>query len=259
MALTYHSYLKLDDLLNAQEPQAKGEHDEMLFIIIHQVYELWFKQVLHEGQLLRSQLRSCEINGASNTLKRILKIMKTMVGQVDILETMTPLSFAGFRHALETSSGFQSVQFRYFEAFLGKRSPAILDHLHLSNLEKEKMREIYSAPSIYEELMLTLHQRGIMIPSDILDRSHESEYEGDLRVQDIFLNVYRTNPEISAFLELFVDLDEGVQEWRYRHVKMVERTIGAKMGTGGSPGVEYLRNTLFKPMFIDLWRIRSQF
>lgn len=259
MPLTYHDYLKLDDILGAQDCKANDEHDEMLFIVIHQVYELWFKQILHEASYLSRNLVLADVAKSGHALKRILKIMKTLVGQIDILETMTPLSFSSFRNVLETSSGFQSLQFRQFEIAMGKRPAAILSHLHLSEVQRAQLADQFDKPSLYDDLLRCLHVRGYDIPKDVLNRDFRAEYAGDDSVQKVLLDIYRKESSESLLLELFVDLEEGVQEWRYRHVKMVERTIGVKMGTGGSLGVEYLKSTLFKPLFSDLWSLRSLF
>jgi tryptophan 2,3-dioxygenase len=259
MAITYHEYLKLDHILNAQVTQSKDEHDEMLFIVIHQVYELWFKQILHEAGFLSKCLRAGDFSRSTHTLKRILKIMKTLVGQIDVLETMTPLSFSSFRNVLETSSGFQSLQFRHFEIAMGKRPVALLAHLPISDLERQELNKMLSMPSIYDDFLYCLSQLGHSIPEQVLSRDFLKEYEGNEAVQKVILDIYRKDSVEAGLCELFVDLEEGVQEWRYRHVKMVERTIGAKIGTGGSPGVDYLKSTLFKPQFVDLWAVRSRF
>jgi tryptophan 2,3-dioxygenase len=201
------------------------------------VYELWFKQILHETALLQSRLEDGNGAGALATARRIAKILKTAVGQLDILETMTPQQFAGFRPNLGGSSGFQSYQFRYIEAVLGRRGfprPAM-------DAELEK---IVSRRPVFGSLLSFLRASGYSVPADALDRDPRLPWEGDDRVQDL--------------LEALVDIDEGVQEWRYRHVKMVERIIGLKTGTGGSTGADYLRGTLFRPFFPDLWAIRSR-
>lgn len=209
-ALTYTEYLALDDLLAAQRPRS-DEHDEMLFIVVHQVYELWFKQLLHELRFVETGLREGAAAPVLHTLRRVLTILKVVVAQIDVLETMTPRQFLGFRARLESASGFQSAQFRDVEQ---------------------------SLPALYDALLAFL---GI-----------------DDDVQARLVRVYEADEMAAQICERFVDLDEGLQEWRYRHVKMVERTIGDKSGTGGSEGVAYLRSTLFRPAFPDLWAIRSQ-
>lgn len=260
MALTYSQYLKVDELLQLQQPLSKDptEHDEMLFIVIHQVYELWFKQILHEMDLLKVSLKKNETAVVMSTFKRILTILKTMVGQIDILETMTPLSFASFRSRLESSSGFQSVQFREFEFILGNKNEKFLEH-HKSPEVLKLLQKRLNETSLYADFFVYLSLNGCEIPETILTRNPRLPTEETVEVQPTLIHIYKTNPVLSSVCERLVDLDEGIQEWRYRHVKMVERTIGFKMGTGGSPGAAYLKTTLFKPIFPDLWNIRIHF
>ena len=241
-ALTYGSYLALDDLLAAQRPRS-DEHDELLFIVIHQVYELWFKQLLHELARVQDRLEAGDTNAALGTLKRVLTILKVVVAQIDVLETMTPLQFLGFRDRLDAASGFQSAQFREIEAVIGRRGG--------------RPTAAASEPSLYDAFLRYLTTQGYDLPADVLDRDVTTPYDGDDRVQQVLLRVYRDDGAAAGVAERLVDLDEGLQEWRYRHVKMVERTIGAKPGTGGSMGAAYLRSTLAKPAFPDLWEIRG--
>lgn len=259
MALTYSQYLKLPELLDLQKPLTPGEHDELLFITIHQVYELWFKQILHEVQSLEHHFDHKNTPMVLATLKRVLTILKTMVGQVDILETMTPLSFLSFRERLESSSGFQSWQFRKFEFILGKRSVRVLAAFEVGSKEREELENELKRPTLYDHFLKFLNSEGYAVPSELLRRDYSLVLGENVLVQDALLKVYRQAPILAQICERLVDLDEGVQEWRYRHVKMVERTIGFKQGTGGSPGVEYLRATLFQPLFPDLWAIRTRF
>ena len=257
-ALTYTSYLAVDDLLKLQKPLSDGpEHDEMLFIIIHQTYELWFKQLIHEFQQAQRALESGDTHYALSILGRIRTIMKVCVAQVDILETMTPLQFNAFRGYLSSSSGFQSAQFRKVEAILGRRDSRMAGHLP-PDIQAE-IKEITSGNSIWDSFLDYLTKRGYLLPADVVGRNKEVAYESNAAVQDVLLTVHQTDPESAMVSERLVDIDEGIQEWRYRHVKMVERTIGHKMGTGGSSGVEYLASTLFNPVFKDLWEIRSRF
>jgi tryptophan 2,3-dioxygenase len=257
-ALTYTSYLAVDDLLKLQKPLSDGpEHDEMLFIIIHQTYELWFKQLIHEFQQAQRALESGDTHYALSILGRIRTIMKVCVAQVDILETMTPLQFNAFRGYLSSSSGFQSAQFRKVEAILGRRDSRMAGHLP-PDIQAE-IKKITSGNSIWDSFLDYLTKRGYVLPADVVGRDKEVAYESNAAVQDVLLIVHQTDPESAMVSERLVDIDEGIQEWRYRHVKMVERTIGHKMGTGGSSGVEYLASTLFNPVFKDLWEIRSRF
>ena len=257
-ALTYTSYLAVDELLKLQRPLSDGpEHDEMLFIIIHQSYELWFKQLIHEFTAAQSALEAGDTHRALALLGRIRTIMKVCVAQVDILETMTPLQFNSFRSYLSSSSGFQSAQFRMVEAILGRRDGGMSGHLP-ADVQAE-ISVISNRNSVWDSLLLYLSKRGHTIPSDVLNRDKSIAYKSNEAVQDVLLEVHRNDPESAAVCERLLDIDEGLQEWRYRHVKMVERTIGAKMGTGGSSGVKYLASTLFNPVFVDLWEIRSRF
>jgi tryptophan 2,3-dioxygenase len=256
--VTYSSYLRLDELLDLQTPASGGEeHDEMLFIVIHQVYELWFKQVLHETDLLRRALEGNDRPLVLGTLKRILTIFKTLVSQVDILETMTPVSFSSFRYRLDTASGFQSFQFRELEIALGSRAPGIAERMAEGSEERRRVEERLREPSIYSAFLRFLALNGHPIPPEVLEHDVAQPPVEDERIREIFVRIYRSDPVNRDVCERLVDLDEGLQEWRYRHVKMVQRTIGMKIGTGGSAGVEYLKNTLFKPLFPDLWAIRT--
>ncbi|HEY8478979.1 MAG TPA: tryptophan 2,3-dioxygenase family protein [Spirillospora sp.] len=251
--MTYGDYLKLDDLLSCQQPKTQA-HDELLFVVIHQVYELWFKQILHETALLQRRLEDGNSAGSLHTARRIAKILKTVVGQLDVLETMTPRQFAAFRGVLGTSSGFQSEQFRLIEAVLGRRRfPASVLR------EDERLREAVTRPSVFDSLLRYLAVHGFDVPRDALERDTSLPWEPHPGVQKVLLDAYADESGPAAEVcEALVDMDEGVQEWRYRHLKMVERTIGAKIGTGGSAGADYLRTTLFAPSFPDLWEVRTQ-
>jgi tryptophan 2,3-dioxygenase len=262
--LTYASYLAIDELLDLQRPLSGGpdrpaEHDETLFIVIHQVYELWFKQILHELGLLQRCLESDDAATALDTLKRILTILKTLVGQVDILETMTPVSFASFRSRLDSASGFQSAQFREVEFILGKKRRAMVRHHPEGSPGRRRLEELFERPTLWDSFVRFLGARGYPVPQDHLSRLSTRPPEPSEEIQEILLTVYREDHLVRQLCERMVDLDEGIQEWRYRHVKMVERTIGRKTGTGGSAGAEYLRKTLFEPLFPDLWEVRSRF
>lgn len=257
VALTYSSYLQVSELLKLQQPLSDGpEHDEMLFIVIHQVYELWFKQVLHELGHLHRALEAKQSPTAQRTLRRILTIMKTVVAQVDVLETMTPLEFNAFRDRLDTASGFQSEQFRRIEWALGHRGGGRVGFL--TKEAQADFEAMSQKPSLWDAFLRYLVASGHPVPKEQLERNFAEAVTASEEVQAVLLSVYRTDPATSQTAELLLDLDEGIQEWRYRHVKMVERTIGMKTGTGGSAGAEYLRRTLFRPVFPDLWAVRSK-
>ncbi len=258
-SVTYTNYLKVDELLNLQIRKSDPpEHDEMLFIIIHQTYELWFKQILHEMGLLKTQMNNGETWNSMKTMRRILTIMKTLVGQIDILETMTPLSFNSFRKFLDSASGFQSVQFRELEILCGLRFGLMLE-AHKNNPEAyEKIKSRMGEQILWEAFCEFLFRRGhdIRMPERV--NEHGIIYEPSEHNQNVLVDVMNNDPEAALLSELMVDFDEGLQEWRYRHVKMVERTIGTKKGTGGSDGVGYLKKTTGHAIFPDLWAIRAK-
>ena len=257
MNLTYTSYLKLDRLLDLQEPKSDPvEHDELLFIVIHQVYELWFKQVLWEVDGVKRQLSAGELFPAIASFKRLRTIIKTLVGQLDILETMTPVSFLAFRDRLEHASGFQSAQFRELEFVLGFKRPEVMHSFGPDEVRRLERR--LDEPSVIDCFYEFLEQRGVEIPSGLREKEPRQANVADPTVQQALLRLYRKNQEESILLEMMTDLDEGLQEWSYRHVKIAERTIGNKRGTGGSLGVEYLKKALFRPFFPDLWAIRHE-
>jgi tryptophan 2,3-dioxygenase len=256
-ALTYSSYLALDEVLGAQRPRS-DEHDEMLFVVIHQVYELWFKQMLHELASLQRRLADGNTAQALHTLRRVLTIFKVVVAQIDVLETMTPRQFTMFRARLDASSGFESAQFRELEAVLGRRDPRVFRHYPAGSAEWAKIEAAMSRPSVFDSYLRYLVDQGYRVPEDSLKRDVSAPLEPSEAVQRVLLDVYRDDGGAAQVTERLVDLDEGLQEWRYRHVKMVERTIGDKSGTGGSSGAAYLRATLFTPVFPDLWAVRSE-
>jgi tryptophan 2,3-dioxygenase len=259
MALNYSGYLKLDRLLDLQEPQSDpAEHDEMLFIVIHQVYELWFKQVLHELDGLKVQLSEGDLFGALSTFKRFRMILKTLVGQLDVLETMTPVSFTAFRDRLDTASGFQSTQFREVEFALGYKRPEVLVHMKPEWPGYAAAQRRLAEPSVVDHFLDFLATRGVEVPAGLRNPAPPRPTEPDETLQVRLLEAYRSQPELAVLFELMMDVDEGLQEWRYRHVKIVERTIGRKRGTGGSLGVEFLKKSLFLPIFPDLWAIRRE-
>jgi tryptophan 2,3-dioxygenase len=257
--VTYVSYLKLDELLGLQQPLSEGpEHDETLFIVIHQVYELWFKQILHELDYLRAMLERGDTPRALHTLKRILTILKVVVAQIDVLETMTPLDFLSFRARLESGSGFQSFQFRELEFVLGAKNPGALNRYPPGSEPRRRLERRLVEPTVWDAFLKYLAAAKYAIPRELLERDVTKPVESAPALHPILIEIYRTHPLIANLCERLVDLDEGIQEWRYRHVKMVQRTIGTKRGTGGSAGAEYLATTLSKPVFPDLWEIRTE-
>lgn len=259
---TYSTYLRVQELLSLQEGVSvdditgEPEHDETLFIIIHQVYELWFKQMLHEFDHIVGSIEADRISAARHHLKRVLKILKTLVGQIDVLETMTPLEFASFRSFLANASGFQSAQFREIEFVLGVKDRVQLDWF--AGDEAARLEARFNAPTLWDAFAHHLHRRGFEIPAEVLERDVRLPIEANEALQAVIVEHY-VDDSFAGLCETLTDLDEGIQEWRYRHVVMVRRTIGTKPGTGGSDGAAYLATTLLKPAFPDLWAIRTAF
>lgn len=259
MTLTYWDYLKLDTLLNLQEAKSNPpEHDELLFIIIHQTYELWFKLLIHELDQVKRDFAVGELYGPIATFKRCRTVMKTLVEQVDILETMTPLSFSSFRDRLDTASGFQSAQFRELEFLLGYKRPDMLKHQPEPSPHRAVLERRLNEPSVVDAFYLFLTHHGVILSAAIRNQNLREPATGNAEIQEALFHLYKNEPILRILFELMTDFDEGLQEWRYRHVKLVERTIGQKHGTGGSLGVEFLKQSLFRPVFFDLWAIRHR-
>ncbi len=258
-ALTYGRYLKLDELLSLQQPLSEGpEHDEMLFIVIHQVYELWFKEVLHEIDYVCRLMEEGDRPRVLHTFKRVLTILKVLVAQLDILETMTPLEFLSFRERLEAASGFQSHQFRELEFALGRKSEKAAQRFPEGSVGRARLGRRFTEATLWDAFLRYLGTEGHPVPEAHLNRDVTRSVETSEEIQEVLVAVYREASDAASVCERMVDLDEGIQEWRYRHVKMVERTIGTKRGTGGSAGSAYLRTTLNEPVFPDLWAIRAR-
>jgi tryptophan 2,3-dioxygenase len=256
-AVTYGSYLKIDELLGLQQFRSAGpEHDELLFIVIHQVYELWFKELLHELDRVRALLGADDLHRAQHTMKRILTILKVMVAQLDILETMTPLEFLSFRDRLEAASGFQSDQFRQLEFVLGFKARGAIERFAEGTRARAALERRWLEPTLWDAFLEYLRGEGYAIPDTAARRDVTAPIEPSPDLQQVIIDVYRRDPKNAEFCERLVDLDEGIQEWRYRHLKMVQRTIGMKPGTGGSSGARYLQGTV-RAAFPDLWEIRA--
>lgn len=248
--LNYATYLQLDSLLNSQKLESDNEHDEMLFIIIHQSYELWFKQILHELFELYNSFSSNNSSNIVSTLKRIRSILKVLTSQFDVLETMSPFSFNSFRKYLGTASGFQSMQFRELEIVLGiKKIEPQNSHVssHKALYNKYKNNSIWLA---FLDFIKTNVQPEInKVPPSETDST-----------KLVLLHIYKNHSIYTEIAELLLDVDEGLQEWRYRHLKLVERTIGlGTKGTGGSAGFDYLKSTIYLSFCPDLWEIRNYF
>jgi tryptophan 2,3-dioxygenase len=246
--LSYGTYLRIEDLLaqqvTASDPPA---HDELLFITVHQVYELWFKQLLHELSHARDAMLGGETYAPRHALQRTHAIERVLVEQVAVLETMTPQDFLAFRALLAPASGFQSVQFRELEFLSGKRDPALIARLQLSDGERVRIERRLTEPSLWDAYCALLSSRGLAVGDE------------DSR-RDSLLAVARDRDRYGDLWDVaegLVTHDELVGQWRARHVDMVERQIGTKSGTGGSSGAPYLRRALGVRFFPELWEMRS--
>ena len=246
--MTYADYLKLDQLLTAQQPLS-NLHDEMLFVIIHQTKELWMKQLLHELELAIPLVEEGRIAEAYKAMARISRIQAVMTLSWDVLSTLTPVDYLKFRNVLGTSSGFQSAQFREIEFRLGLKEPNFVNHYEEGSAERERLYRALSAPSLRDVAVGALDKAGF----DLGDRSTEA-------LSKAWLEVYRDAErwfELYELAEKLVDIDDALAAWRHKHVLTVERIIGNRPGTGGSAGAPYLRATLEKRAFPELWALRT--
>ncbi|MGH7738067.1 MAG: tryptophan 2,3-dioxygenase [Candidatus Tyrphobacter sp.] len=246
--LTYGEYLGIDELLSLQRPlSSPAHHDELLFIVIHQVYELWFKELLHELGATIAALDAGDLLKAAKLFRRIHTIQRILEEQVDVLETMTPQEFNAFRDRLNPASGFQSVQFREVEFLCGVRNTATLKHIVLDDEQRARLQRRLQEPSLYDRVKDLLHRRGFAVEThDELIATYRAIYNDAERNYDLYL-----------LLEDLIEFDERLLLWRGRHVRMVERMIGGKRGTGGSLGVAYLQTTLERRCFPELWEVRT--
>jgi tryptophan 2,3-dioxygenase len=259
--LTYGDYLKVEELLELQKVlSSPAHHDEPLFIIIHQVYELWFKLILHEVDSAAAHLRADRVGEATRLLRRVVEIQRLLVSQVRILETMRPQDFLGFRYHLNPASGFQSVQFRELEFALGLKDTDIHKHLVSTPAEAARLRARLAAPSLGDVFDDLLVRRGFPRepPAQAAPGGRAQPEEWRLLALVKVYDDPDAYPDLLALAEVLVEIDECLALWRAHHVQMVERMIGSRRGTGGSEGVAYLQSTLPKRAFPDLWRVRTR-
>ncbi len=247
--LSYGSYLCVDELLTLQRVQSEPpEHDELLFIVIHQVYELWFRQLLHELEAIRRSLAEDDLLRTGKHFRRVDAIQRLLEQQVDVLETMSPHDFNAFRSRLSPASGFQSAQFREIEFLCGAKRSDDLRYLEPTPQERDRLDERLAEPTLYDALKGVLRRRGFAVTTaDELIASYKTIYDAADQHYGLYL-----------MLEDFIEFDERFLLWRSRHVRMVERMIGMKPGTGGSLGVNYLEKTLAKKFFPELWAVRTE-
>jgi tryptophan 2,3-dioxygenase len=257
--MDYGDYLQLDTLLSAQTT-ATGEHDEMLFIVIHQATELWLKLSVHEIRAACGDIRGDDLQPAFKTLSRVARIQAHMIQAWEILATMTPFDYANFRESLGASSGFQSFQYRQLEFLLGAKDRRMLELHDAGSARRADLEAILAAPSLYDEALRLLARRGFDIPADRLERDWRDPYETSPAVEAAWLSVYRSAAQYWDLYELgekLVDLEYRLQQWRFTHMKTVERIIGFKRGTGGSEGVSYLVKALDRKLFPELLTLRT--
>ncbi len=258
--VSYAGYLDLEQILGAQRPLS-DEHDELLFIIIHQASELWMKLVLHELKAARDCIRADDLRPAFKMLARVSAIQTQLIQSWSVLSTMTPADYLKFRDVLGHASGFQSHQYREIEFFLGNKNAAMLrPHAHQSDTH-DALRAVLDAPSLYDEVILMLARQGFLIDDTVTKRDWARPYAADDSVLKAWAAVYRdtqTHWGLYELAEKLVDLEDSFQQWRFRHLKTVMRIIGFKRGTGGTAGVSYLEKALEYRFFPELWDLRTE-
>jgi tryptophan 2,3-dioxygenase len=258
-SLSYSEYLQLDRLLSAQKPLS-GEHNEMLFVIVHQVSELWMRLMLHELTSALECVRRDDLGLAQKMLARIARTQTQLISVWGVLSTMSPFEYSAFRNALGRSSGFQSVQYRLLEFLLGNTHAEMLNVHRRDPLAFETLARALAAPSLYDEVLRLLSRRGYGIPEDYLARDFSQPYLASKQVAGAWLGVYHNADkdfDLYELAEALVDLDQSFQLWRCHHLKTVERIIGYKPGTGGTAGVSYLAKALRLRLFPELWEVRT--
>ncbi len=258
--ISYGEYLRLDRLLSAQAPLS-DEHDELLFIVIHQSSELWMRLSLHELEAARDHIRKDALGPVSKMIARVSRIQTQLIQSWDVLATMTPSDYERIRPSLGQSSGFQSFQYRELEFLLGAKNARALAVHETDPAVHARLAAACATPSLYDETLRLLARRGLPVPEDRLERDWTDPYEASVGVEDAWLEVYR-NPEacwdLYDLAEKLVDLEFRFQQWRFAHMKTVERIIGFKTGTGGSSGVAYLSHALQGAFFPELLSVRTR-
>jgi tryptophan 2,3-dioxygenase len=259
-AMSYGDYLRLDDLLACQRPVTR-EHDETLFIVIHQASELWIKLCLHEISGAIRQIRAGELGPAFKMMARVARVQANLIQSWEILSTMTPFDYSSFRAALGKASGFQSFQYRMLEFRLGNKNRQAVRVFESHPALAAEVASALTEPSIYDESLALLARRGFPIPEDKLTRDFSDAYVPDARVTDAWRLVYsdvEKHWDLYELAEKLVDVEYRFHLWRYSHMKTVERILGAKPGTGGTSGVSYLKKALDLRFYPELWDVRTE-
>ncbi len=258
--MTYGEYLQLDSLLSSQT-RLSDHHDEMLFIVIHQVSELWMKLILHETNAAIESIQADDLQTSFKRLARVSKIQSQIIQAWDVLSTLTPAEYMEFRDSLGQASGFQSYQYRLIEFALGYKTGHILKIYEKDSELHQTLEQAYHAPSLYDVSIQALAKAGLPVNPAMVNRDYSKPYEADESVREAWLTVYR---DVEQYWDLYqlgeklVDIEDWLQQWRFRHMKTVERIIGFKVGTGGSSGVNYLKKVLDQRFFPELWDLRTE-
>jgi tryptophan 2,3-dioxygenase len=258
--MTYGEYLSLDKILDSQK-RLSGHHDEMLFIVIHQVSELWMKLILHETYAAIEAIEKGDLSSSFKKLARVSNIQSQIIQGWDVLSTLTPSEYMEFRDSLGQASGFQSYQYRMIEFSLGYKTDHVLKIYEKDPDLLSQLQKAFNAPSIYDVSIKALAKAGFPINPEVLNRDYSNSYQEDDSVRAAWVGVYRNVEKYWDLYELaekLVDIEDRLQQWRFRHMKTVERIIGFKKGTGGSSGVSYLKKVLDQRFFPELWDIRTE-
>lgn len=261
-AMSYGDYLRLDLVLSAQQPlSSPPRHDELLFIIQHQTSELWLKLMLHELRAVRDMLHDDQLAPALKSLARVKHIQHTLIEQWGVLTTLTPSEYNEFRSFLQSSSGFQSWQYRAIEFILGNKNADMLQVFDHDPATHRLLSDLMEEPTVYDEFLRFLHRRGHAVPSSILERDVTTAWHLHPALVPVFARIYENSREFwqeYEGCEALVDVEDNFQLWRFRHLKTVERIIGSKSGTGGSSGVPFLRRALDLTFFPELYAVRAE-
>jgi tryptophan 2,3-dioxygenase len=259
--MTYSGYLRLEQLLSAQQPASQPpHHDELLFIVMHQVSELWMKLIIHELTAAVAHLRIDDVNECLKILARVKHVQRQLFEQWAVLETLTPSEYLEFRDALGSSSGFQSLQYRVIEFMLGNKNAQMLKVFEYDPAAQARLREVLQTPGLYDEFLRYLARRGHAVPAERVERDWSEPYQRHEGLLPVFKRIYEQRaafwPEYHM-CEQLVDVEESFQLWRFRHMKTVERIIGHRRGTGGSSGVAFLKKALELEFFPELLDVRT--
>jgi tryptophan 2,3-dioxygenase len=260
--MSYGDYLRLDLLLAAQQPQSDPpQHDELLFIVQHQTSELWLKLMVHELRSAREQLSLDQLSPALKRLARVKHIQRVLTDQWSVLATLTPSEYAEIRPFLATSSGFQSAQYREVEFLLGNKDADMVRVFKHDPAVQAELAQLLTEPSLYDEFLAYLARHGYDVPADVLGRDRTRSHPSSPGLVEVFAQVYSAPAEhwgVYEACEELVDVEDNFQQWRFRHLQVVQRTIGHKMGTGGSSGVDFLRRALDLTFFPELFDVRTR-